>query len=102
MSRASAATTSAFAWAGLNTIVVESFPDNRAGAVSAYSAFKFAGVAFAPLVYVPLFQIDTRDPFLLAAGFSLLFAALLTPWFARYRVTAAQPGRAAGPAPTRE
>jgi MFS family permease len=76
---------SAFVWAGLNTIVVESFPENRAGATSAYSAFKFAGVAVAPLVYVPLFHVDTRLPFLLAAGCSALLAVLVVPWFARYR-----------------
>jgi MFS family permease len=76
---------SAFVWAGLNTIVVESFPENRAGAVSAYSAFKFAGVAVAPLVYVPLFHVDWRAPFLLAACFSVLFALLVIPWFRRYR-----------------
>lgn len=76
---------SAFVWAGLNTIAVESFPANRAGATSAYSAFKFAGVAVAPLIYVPLFHVDTRAPFLLAAGFSSLLAALVLPWFTRYR-----------------
>lgn len=75
---------SAFVWAGLNTIAVESFPRNRAGATSAYSAFKFAGVAVAPLIYVPLFNVDTRAPFLLAAGFSCLLALLVLPWFARY------------------
>jgi ACDE family multidrug resistance protein len=75
---------SAFTWAGLNTITVESFPDNRAGATSVYSAFKFAGVAIAPLIYVPLFDLDTRAPFYLAAGFSLLVALLLLPWFPRY------------------
>ena len=77
---------SAFVWAGLNTIAVESFPENRAGAVSAYSAFKFVGVAIAPLVYVPLFEDDTRLPFVVAAGFSLLVVALVTPWLSRYRV----------------
>jgi len=76
---------SAFVWAGLNTIAVESFPENRAGATSAYSAFKFAGVAIAPLIYVPLFQVDTRLPFLLAAGFSALLAVSVVPWFSRYR-----------------
>lgn len=76
---------STFVWAGLNTIAVESFPENRAGATSAYSAFKFAGVAVAPLVYVPLFNADTRLPFLLAAGFSALLALLVLPWFSRYR-----------------
>jgi MFS family permease len=74
---------SAFVWAGLNTIAVESFPENRAGATSAYSAF--AGVAIAPLVYVPLFEMDTRLPFLLAAGFSALLTLSVLPWFERYR-----------------
>jgi MFS family permease len=76
---------STFVWAGLNTIAVESFPENRAGATSAYSAFKFAGVAIAPLVYVPLFQVDTRLPFVLATGLSALLAVLILPWFRRYR-----------------
>ena len=76
---------STFVWAGLNTIAVESFPQNRAGATSAYSAFKFAGVAIAPLVYVPLFEMDTRLPLLLAAGFSGLLAVSVVPWFERYR-----------------
>jgi MFS family permease len=76
---------SAFAWAGLNTIVVESFPDNRAGAVSVYSAFKFVGVAIAPVLYVPLFEDDTSLPFLAAAGFAIGFAAFVVPWLARYR-----------------
>ena len=76
---------STFVWAGLNTIAVESFPENRAGATSAYSAFKFAGVAIAPLVYVPLFHVDTRLPFVLAAGFSALLAVLILLWFRRYR-----------------
>jgi MFS family permease len=75
---------STFVWAGLNTIAVESFPENRAGATSAYSAFKFAGVAVAPLVYVPLFHVDTRLPFVLAAGFSALLAVSVLPWFRRY------------------
>jgi MFS family permease len=75
---------STFVWAGLNTIAVESFPENRAGATSAYSAFKFAGVAIAPLIYVPLFNVDSRLPFVLAAGFSALLAVLVLPWFTRY------------------
>ncbi|HEX2110805.1 MAG TPA: MFS transporter [Gaiellaceae bacterium] len=74
-----------FVWAGLNTIAVESFPQNRAGATSAYSAFKFLGIAVGPLVYVPLFHVDTRAPFFVAAVFSLTLAALVVPWFARYR-----------------
>jgi MFS family permease len=76
---------STFVWAGLNTIAVESFPANRAGATSAYSAFKFAGLALAPLLYVPLFEADTRAPFLVAAAFAAALAVLVLPWFARYR-----------------
>jgi MFS family permease len=76
---------SAFVWAGLNTIAVESFPENRTGSVSAYSAFKFAGVAVAPVVYYPLFDADTRLPFFVATGFSVVTAALVVPWFRRYR-----------------
>jgi MFS family permease len=75
---------STFVWAGLNTIAVESFPENRAGATSAYSAFKFAGVAIAPLIYVPLFNVDSRLPFVLAAVFSALLAVSILPWFGRY------------------
>ena len=73
-----------FVWAGLNTITVESFPRNRAGATSAYSAFKFAGVAVAPLIYLPLFHEDARTPFFLACGFTVALAVLITPWFGRY------------------
>jgi len=74
-----------FVWAGLNTIAVESFPDNRAGATSVYSAFKFAGVAIAPLIYLPLFREDTRAPFFLACAFTIALAVLITPWYGRYR-----------------
>jgi MFS family permease len=79
---------SAFVWAGLNTIAVESFSENRAGATSAYSAFKFAGAAIAPLVYIPIFEESTRAPFWLAFAFSLLLAVLILPWFGRYRAAA--------------
>jgi len=77
---------SAFVWAGLNTIAVEAFPDNRTGVVSAYSAFKFVGVAAAPLVYVPLVESHASLAFLLAAAFSALTAVLVLPWFRRYRL----------------
>ena len=77
-----------FVWAGLNTIAVESFPANRAGATSAFSAFKFTGVAIAPLVYVPLFHANTRAPFVVAAACTVVLALLILPWFARYRAPA--------------
>jgi len=83
---------SAFAWAGLNTIVVERFPENRAGSVSVYSAFKFVGVAIAPLVYVPLYHSDVALPFLVAAGASGICALLVLPWFRIYARMPVSPG----------
>jgi len=78
-----------FVWAGLNTMAVESFPENRAGAISAYSAFKFAGVAIGPLLYLPIFHASARAPFVVAAGLTLVLALLVLPWFRRYRAEAA-------------
>jgi MFS family permease len=78
----------AFVWAGLNTIVVEAFPEKRAGATSLFSFFKFSGVALAPLIYVPLFEADSTAPFALAAGLAFLLALLVLPWFGRYRLGA--------------
>ena len=76
-----------FVWAGLNTMAVENFPENRAGAVSVFSAFKFFGVAVAPLIYIPLLNVGLEAPFIVAMSFSLLVAVLVLPWFARYRGT---------------
>jgi len=56
---------SAFIWAGLNTLAVQSAPENRGGAISVVGAFKFAGSAVAPLVWLPLYL----------AGVELAFAA---------------------------
>jgi MFS family permease len=46
---------SQFIWAGLNTLAVRSTPENRGGAISVVGAFKFAGNAVAPLVWLPLY-----------------------------------------------
>lgn len=76
---------SAFVWAGLNTIALEAFPENRAGSVSFYGAFKFVGVAIAPLVYVPAFHAIDALAFAVAAGFALVCALTVLPWLARER-----------------
>jgi MFS family permease len=47
---------SALLWTGLNTLTVEAAPANRAGAVSFVGAFKFAGNAAAPAVWLPLYS----------------------------------------------
>jgi MFS family permease len=46
---------SQFIWAGLNTLAVRSSPENRGGAISVVGAFKFAGNAIAPLMWLPVY-----------------------------------------------
>lgn len=66
---------SALLWAGVNTMAVEAVPGNRAGATSVVSAFKFAGNAAAPLVWLPLYSHGLA--FLAAGAVSLGATALL-------------------------
>jgi hypothetical protein len=61
-------------WAGLNTLAVEAAPANRAGAVSFIGAWKFAGNAVAPLVWVPIYEIRTTLAFTLAGASCLVLA----------------------------
>jgi MFS family permease len=63
---------STLVWAGINTLAVEAVPDNRAGGTSVISAFRFAGNAAAPLMWLPLYHADHRLGFL---GAGLLAAA---------------------------
>jgi MFS family permease len=65
---------SALIWAGLNTLAVEAAPANRAGAVSFIGAWKFAGNAVAPLVWIPLYEVRTMLAFALAGGGCILLA----------------------------
>jgi MFS family permease len=68
---------SALVWSGLGSLAVEAVPGNRAGATSVYSAFRFAGLALAPVVWLPLFHADPRLPFLVAGALSLLVCPLV-------------------------
>jgi MFS family permease len=67
---------STIVWAGLNTIIVEAVPANRAGATSVVSAFKFAGNAAAPAMWLPLYASDPRLAFFAAGATSAVMAAL--------------------------
>jgi MFS family permease len=67
---------SALLWAGLNTLTVEAVPSNRAGATSVVSAFKFAGNAAAPAMWLPLYERDVRLAFLAAGAAAALVGAL--------------------------
>lgn len=70
-------------WAGLNTLMVEAVPANRAGATSFVSGFKFAGAAAAPVMWLPLYDVDPRLAFagaaLAAAGVAVLAWPLRSP-----------------------
>ena len=55
---------STLVWAGINTLAVEAVPGNRAGGTSVISAFRFAGNAAAPLLWLPLYHADPRLGFL--------------------------------------
>jgi MFS family permease len=59
---------SAFIWAGLNTLAVQSAPQNRGGAISVVGAFKFAGSALGPLVWLPLYLAHVELAFATAGA----------------------------------
>jgi MFS family permease len=59
---------SAFIWAGLNTLAVQSAPENRGGAISVVGAFKFAGSALGPLVWLPLYLAHVELAFAIAGA----------------------------------
>jgi MFS family permease len=63
-------------WAGLNTLTVEAVPANRGGATSVVSAFKFAGNAAAPAMWLPLYAQAPSLAFLAAGGASVVMAGL--------------------------
>ena len=74
---------SALVWSGLGSLAVEAVPGNRAGATSVYSAFRFAGLALAPVVWLPLFHADPQLPFLVAGALSLLVCPLVLRLYPR-------------------
>jgi MFS family permease len=59
---------SALLWTGLNTLTVEAAPANRAGAVSFVGAWKFAGNAAGPAVWLPLYGAHTWLAFAVAGA----------------------------------
>ena len=70
---------SALVWAGLNTLAIEAVPGNRAGGTSVVSAFKFAGNAAAPVMWLPLYHADPRWGFAGAAVMAALTGAFVLP-----------------------
>lgn len=70
---------SALLWAGVNTLAIEAVPGNRAGAASVVSAFKFAGNAAAPAMWLPLYAVDPRLAFVAAAAVTAAAGAFTGP-----------------------
>lgn len=66
----------ALVWAGVNTMSVEAVPGNRAGAISVVSAFRFAGNAIAPVLWLPLYEARASSAFLLAGAGSVALGAI--------------------------
>lgn len=57
----------------LQNLTVRAVPGNRGGALSAVSAFRFAGAALAPVIWLPLYH-GAPAPAFAAAGASVLLA----------------------------
>jgi MFS family permease len=68
---------SALLWAGLNVLTVSAAPRNRGGAVSLIGAFKFAGSALAPVVLIPLYDVDHRLAFGVAGALCVVLAGVV-------------------------
>jgi hypothetical protein len=60
-------------------------PANRGGALSAVAAFRFAGAAVAPVLWLPFYEAGATHAFL-AAGASLLLAVPAMALLPRERV----------------
>jgi MFS family permease len=70
---------STLVWAGINTLAVEAVPGNRAGGTSVISAFRFAGNAAAPLMWLPLYHSAPWLGFVGAGALAALTAAFILP-----------------------
>jgi MFS family permease len=70
---------STLVWAGINTLAVEAVPHNRAGGTSVISAFRFAGNAAAPLMWLPLYHADPALGFLGAGVLAALTTVFILP-----------------------
>jgi hypothetical protein len=67
-------------------LAVEAVPGNRAGGTSVIGAFKFAGSAVAPLLWLPLYHADVRLGFLGAGVMAALPGLLVLPLRRRAKV----------------
>lgn len=61
----------------LQNLTVRAVPENRGGALSVVSAFRFTGAALAPLALLPFYQVNAAVAFAVAGSTLLLAAASL-------------------------
>jgi len=93
---------SSFVWAGLNTLAVQSAPENRGGAISVVGAFKFSGNAIGPLLWLPLYLAQPELAFAIAGATCASIAiigAMLRSGGRPVEVPAPERARAAAAAP---
>ncbi len=81
-------------WTGLNTLAVEAVPENRGGATSVFGAFRFAGSALSPYVFLPIYNDAPSHAFVACA----LAACVIVPLALAIRSFTAEP--AARPYPS--
>ena len=74
-------------WTGLNTLALEAVPENRGGATSVFGAFRFAGSALSPYVFLPLYNTDPTRAFVACA----VVASVIVPLAIAIRVLTAEP-----------
>jgi MFS family permease len=74
-------------WTGLNTLALEAVPENRGGAASVFGAFRFAGSALSPYVFLPLYNEAPSRAFVACA----VAASVIVPISIAIRVLTAEP-----------
>jgi MFS family permease len=91
---AAAGACSSLATVSIQNLAVREIPGNRGGAVSAVSAFRFAGGALAPVLWLPLYPVGSTATtvFLLAAVTGVIGATLLASLGFRTKGVAARAG----------
>jgi MFS family permease len=63
-------------WTGLNTLAVEAVPENRGGATSVFGAFRFAGSALSPYVFLPIYNGTPSHAFMACAAAACVIVPL--------------------------
>jgi MFS family permease len=74
-------------WTGLNTLALEAVPENRGGATSVFGAFRFAGSALSPYVFLPLYNEGPSHAFVACA----VAACMIVPLAVALRRFSAEP-----------